>query len=216
MSDDLKLRQKRAVVVVKVLNKLYPNPSFPLDYTTPLELLVAVVLSARCTDKKVNEVTRNLFIKYKNLDDYANADINEFSQDIKSTGFYKNKAKNIIAAAKKIRDEYDSSIPNDMERLTSLPGIARKSANVILSRVFKKSVGIAVDTHVIRLSQKFGLTENKDQNRIENDLMEAVPKAEWMGFTVRMGHYGRDYSPAHKKNESSDPVSIALIDKKLI
>lgn len=213
---DKETRQKRADVVVQMLKTLFPQVKCALHYATPLELLIAVILSAQCTDKKVNEVTEKLFRKYPTPQAYLNADYEEFCQDIRQTGFYRNKAKNVLATVKKIADEYGGEVPHTMTELITLSGVARKTASIVLGEVFGITEGIAVDTHVIRLSQKFGLTVQKDQGKIEKDLMDVVPKEEWRGFTLRMGNYGRQYSPAHKKSDMSDPVSKVLIGNGLL
>ena len=190
------VRKKRAGKIVKELRKLFPRPKIALKYRSNWELLVTVVLSAQCTDKKVNEVTAKLFRKYRKLDDYLKANQREFEQDIRSTGFYRNKAKNILATAKIVKKKYKRRVPNTMEDLLSLPGVARKTANVILGNAYGVVEGIAVDTHVKRLSRRFGLTREVDPVKIEKDLMEILPKKEWFNFTYRMIEYGRKYCPA--------------------
>lgn len=194
-------RRKRAMVLLRELKKLFPNPKIMLKYSSNWELLVSVVLSAQCTDKKVNEVTKKLFKKYKKLDDYVNASASwrtrrEFENEIRSTGFYRNKAKNILNTAKIVKEKHGGRVPNTMEKLTELPGIARKTANVILGNAFGKVDGIAVDTHVRRLSRRFGLTKETDPNKIEEDLMKLFPKKEWFRLTYRLIEYGRNYCPA--------------------
>ncbi|OGK38779.1 hypothetical protein A3F34_02435 [Candidatus Roizmanbacteria bacterium RIFCSPHIGHO2_12_FULL_44_10] len=203
-------RQERADIVNKTLKKLFPKADTVLHWSNPWELTVAVVLSAQCTDKKVNEVTEKLFKKYSKLADYVNAKEEEFQQGIHSTGFYKAKTRHILGAARKIQDDFGGTVPQTMEELTTLPGVARKTGNVILDRAFGKTVGIAVDTHVIRLSRKFGLTDNTDQNKIEQDLMKLIPPKDWMNYTYRTIEYGRKLSPARKVNDTDDPISIAL------
>lgn len=197
-------------VILTTLERLYPTPKIALNYSNTLELLISVILSAQCTDKKVNEVTEILFQKYPTLDDYLSADIQEFEQDIRSTGFYKNKAKNVLSACRKIKTDFNGEVPQTMEELLTLPGVARKTANVVLSEAFGIYDGIAVDTHVKRLSNKFGLTTSSDPKKIEQDLMKIVPKDEWRNFTLRMIQYGRDYSPARKVKDLDDPISLAL------
>src|SRR3989344_6233027 len=164
-------RKNRAQEIVKKLRELFPKAAIVLKYKNAWELLVAVRLSAQCTDKKVNEVTEKLFKKYRTFADYVNADIKEFEQDVKPTGFYRAKAKSILEAARIIKEKFGGEVPNTMEELLTLPGIARKSANVILGNAFGKVEGIAVDTHVMRLSQKLGLTDHKDPVKIEQALM---------------------------------------------
>jgi len=189
-------QRKRAGKLLAALKKLFPRAEIALTYGNNWELLVAVVLSAQCTDKKVNEVTKVLFKKYRTLDDYARADLAAFAADIRPTGFYRNKAKNILASAKKVKEEFGGKVPKTMEEILTLPGIARKSANVILGNAYGVVEGIAVDTHVMRLSQRFGLTKEKTPEKIERDLMALLPKKEWFGFTYRLIDYGRKYCAA--------------------
>lgn len=189
-------RKNRSAQLVKNLKKLFPRAKIALRYSNNWELFVAVVLSAQCTDKKVNEVTENLFKKYRTLDDYANASLETFAADIRPTGFYRAKAKNILASAKKMKQEFGGRVPRTMNEILTLPGIARKSANVILGNAYGVVEGIAVDTHVMRLSQRFGLTKERTPEKIERDLMEIMPKKEWFGFTYRLIEYGRTYCPA--------------------
>lgn len=203
-------RKKRAAIVVKKLKELFPKSKIVLNYSNHWELLVAVILSAQCTDKMVNKVTEKLFKKYKKLDDYVKAKKEEFEQDIKSTGFYKNKAKNILTAAKIIKDKYSGKIPKTMDEILTIPGVARKTANVVLGNAYGVVEGIAVDTHVRRLSKKFSLTDEDDPVKIERDLMAILPKKEWFNFTYRMIDYGRQYYPAKKNNLNSDPISKEL------
>lgn len=189
-------RKKRAKKLIKELKKLFPNAKMTLCYATNWELLVAVILSAQCTDKKVNEVTSKLFKKYRKLDDYVKAKRLEFEYDIKQTGFYRNKAKNILASAKIVTEVYNGRIPKTMDEMLKLPGVARKTANVVLGNAYGISDGIAVDTHVIRLTRRFNLTDEKDPVKIERDLMKIVPKKEWISFTHYVIEYGRNFCPA--------------------
>lgn len=176
---------------VDELNRLFPDGKIELDFSNPWELLVAVVLSAQCTDVRVNMTTKILFKKYKTLDDYANSSPENFAKDISSINFFNNKAKNIIAAAKIVQEKFDGIVPDTMDELLSLPGVARKSANVILGTVYEKVEGIIVDTHIKRLSQKFELVDSTDPVKIERELMEILPKKDWYNFGVRMVLYGR-------------------------
>jgi len=194
--EDIIKRKKKAEKIVRKLKKLFPNAKVSLNHTTNWEFLVAVILSAQCTDKKVNEVTSKLFKKYKKLDDYVNADLKEFEQDIHSTGFYRNKAKNILATAKIIKEKHSGRVPKTMEEMLALPGVARKTANVVLGEAFGVVEGIAVDTHVRRLTRLLGLTKETNPNKIEKDLMSILPRKEWKDFTIRMIEYGRKYCPA--------------------
>jgi endonuclease-3 len=203
---EIKKIKEKALKIIKVLKRLFPTAKIALNYSNPWELLVAVVLSAQCTDKKVNEVTEKLFKKYKTLDDYIKANPREFEQDIKSTGFYKNKAKNILATARIINEKFNGRVPKTMEELLTLPGIGRKSANVILGNAYGIVEGIAVDTHVRRLAKKLGLTKNTDPDKIEKDLMQIIPKKYWFPFTYWLIEYGRKYCPARPHNHNNCPL----------
>lgn len=206
MEISLKARKKKAVKIVRILKKLFPKAKIALRYSNNWELLVAVMLSAQCTDKKVNEVTEKLFKKYKTLDDYVRADKREFEKDIRSTGFYRNKAKNILAAAKIIKKKYGGRVPKTMGELTSLPGVARKTANIVLGNAYGIVQGIAVDTHVRRLARLCDLTRENDPDKIEKDLMEILPHREWFNFNMRLVAYGRTYCPARPHNHSLCPL----------
>ena len=195
-------KRKKAEKIVNELKILFPNPKTTLVYKNPVELLVAVILSARNTDKKVNEVSKKLFRKYKSVKAYKNADLKELEKDLSSLGLFRQKAKFIKQTAKIIDEKYKGKIPKTMEGLTKLPGIGRKSANIILGRLYEVVVGIAVDTHVIRLSRLFGLTNNKDPNKIEQDLIKILPKKEWLDFTNLMIAYGRKYCKASCKHQN--------------
>jgi len=203
---EIKKLKEKALKIIKILKRLFPNAKIALNYKNPWELLVAVVLSAQCTDKKVNEVTEKLFKKYKTLDDYIKANPREFEQDIKSTGFYKNKAKNILATARVIKEKFNGQVPKKMGELLTLPGIGRKSANVILGNAYGIVEGIAVDTHVRRLAKKLGLTKNTDPDKIEKDLMQIIPKKYWFPFTYWLIEYGRKYCPARPHNHNNCPL----------
>lgn len=204
---EIKRRRRKALTIIRTLKSLFPNPKIALKYRNPWELLVAVQLSAQCTDKKVNEVTEALFKKYRTLDDYAKASIKEFQKDIKPTGFYRNKAKNILGAAKMLKEKFHGKIPRTMQEMLSLPGIGRKSANVILGNVYGVVEGIAVDTHVLRLSKKLGLTDNDTPEKIERDLMKIIPRKEWFPITYRLIDYGRKYCTARPHNHENCPLS---------
>lgn len=192
---------------MKELHRLFPKAQTTLRYSNNFELLVSVVLSAQCTDKMVNKVTEKLFKKYKTLDDYAKAEKGEFEKDIRSTGFYKNKAKNILSAAKLIKERFGGKVPDTMEKLLTLPGVARKTANIVLYNAYGKIEGVAVDTHVMRLSKLHGLTTHDDPSKIEKDLMEILQKKEWMDFTYRLIDYGRKYCPARPHDHANCPLS---------
>jgi endonuclease-3 len=183
--------RERVKEIIKLLKQEYPGAKIALEYSNPLELLVAVILSAQCTDKRVNEVTRTLFKKYKEPADYAYVPLEELEQDIKPTGFYKNKAKNIQAAANMILEKFNGKIPNKMEDILKLPGVARKTANIVLGNAYGIVEGIAVDTHVKRLSQRLGLTKEKNADKIEEELMSVVPREDWFKFTYLLIDHGR-------------------------
>lgn len=182
---------KRVNKVSSILKKQYPDARISLDFSNKFELLVAVILSAQCTDARVNIVTKNLFKLYRNIADYARADTRILERYIRSCGFYHNKARSIIGCARLIIKDFSGRVPGDMVSLLKLPGIARKSANVILFNGFRKQEGIAVDTHVIRLSGRLKLSSSKDPKRIEQDLMRALDKSEWGVFSLRLITHGR-------------------------
>lgn len=190
--------KKRAETIIKLLKKEYPSPKLALNFSNPLELLVATILSAQCTDERTNMVTRDLFKKYRTAKDYANADLKIFEDDIRQTGFYKNKAKNIIATCQKIIKEFNGKVPQKMEHLITLPGVGRKTANIVLTFAFNKMEGIAVDTHVRRLSQRLGLSKNYDPEKIEQDLIEIIPKKHWGEFSSLIIEHGRKICLARK------------------
>lgn len=192
--------------MLRMLKKLFPKTGMALRYGNNWELLVAVVLSAQCTDKKVNEVTEKLFTKYRTLDAYARADRKEFENDIRPTGFYRNKAKNILAAARMVKERFGGKIPRTMEEMIAIPGVARKTANVVLGNAYGIVEGIAVDTHVRRLARLHGLTDHSDPVKIERDLMEIVPKKEWFLLTYRFIDYGRAYCPARAHDHARCPL----------
>lgn len=202
-----KERTLRVKKMNAVLKKLYPNPRIALDYGNPWELLVAVQLSAQCTDERVNKVTQSLFQKYRTLEDYATASQGEMEKAVFQCGFYRNKAKNIRGAAKVVLEKHGGEVPRTMEELLSLPGVARKTANVILSNLYEVHEGIAVDTHVRRFAIRFDLSDFKDPVHIERDLMEIMPKKEWWYFNHRLVHYGRDMCPARKHDCMNHPLT---------
>ncbi len=208
--EDILDRKERAKIVNQQLTKLFPEPKVELNYSNVWELLVAVILSAQCTDKRVNIVTEKLFKKYPTITDYCNVSSEEFEKDVASINFFRNKTKNILAAAKLIHNSFGGVVPKTMAELMSVPGVARKTANVILNDGYDIQEGIIVDTHVIRLSNKFKLTDEKDPVKIERDLMEIVPKKEWKYFSHRLVHYGRRISKARHTLSNDDPVSVAL------
>lgn len=209
-------RKKRADIVIGELKKLFPTSQTALTYSNDWELLVSVILSAQCTDKKVNEVTSKLFKKYVSLEAYCHVLLEEFEQDIKSIGLYKSKAKNILKTAAILSEKYNTQIPDSIDELMKLPGVGRKTANVVLSAVHGIHEGIAVDTHVRRLSQKFKLTKEKTPEKIEKDLVKLIPQPLWGWFTNAMIDYGRQYSPARKYDDDSDPISQQLQQQNIL
>ncbi len=190
--------KQRALEVIKLLEEEHPDAKIALIYSNPFELLVATILSAQCTDQRVNLVTKTLFKKYAKAEDYAKADLKELEQDIRSTGFYHNKAKNIKNASNLLVEKFNSRVPCTMEELLELPGVARKTANIVLSNACGVVEGIAVDTHVRRLAQRLGLTENEDPIKIENDLMVIVPRNNWARVTDLLIFHGRRICTAKK------------------
>lgn len=198
--------QVRIARVVETLEKTYPDAKVALNFFNPLECLIATVLSAQCTDKRVNIVTSELFKKYRTAKEYATADLHEFEQDIRSTGFYRNKAKNIIAAARIIVEQHGGKVPCTMEELIALPGVARKTANIVLSNSFGIVEGIAVDTHVKRLSFRLGFTKEKNPEKIEQDLMKMLPEDKWFPFAYVLIDHGRAVCQAKKPLCGECPV----------
>ena len=183
--------QTQTKKIIAALKKTYPNAHCELNFSNPLELLIATILSAQCTDKRVNIVTAELFKKYRTAKDYADADIAELEAAIRSTGFYKNKARNIKAACRDIVEKYGGKVPQTMEELVQLGGVGRKTANVVLGNAFDINVGVVVDTHVARLSGRLGLTREKTPEKIEQALMKLVPQADWTLFSHLLIWHGR-------------------------
>lgn len=207
----VKNRRQRARAVIAKLKKLFPNAGIVLKYSNHWELLVAVILSAQCTDKQVNKVTAKLFKKYRSLDDYVRASarrlaIRKFEQDIKPCGYYRMKAKHILAAARAIKEKHGGRVPKTMSELVALPGVGRKTANVVLGNAYNVVEGIAVDTHVRRLAYRFGLTDHHDPARIERDLMQIVPRKDWFTLTYLLIEYGRKYCVARAHNHGACPL----------
>jgi len=205
--ETLRERKKKAIRVLGVLKKLFPDAGMVLNYSNNWELLVAVMLSAQCTDRQVNKVTEKLFKKYNTLHDYLDADLREFEKDIYSTGFYHSKAKHILAAAKMVKEKFGGKIPRTMNEIMMLPGVARKTANVVLGNAYGIVEGIAVDTHVKRLARVLGLSDQTDPNQIEKDLMAVIPKKDWFVTTYRLIGYGRKYCPAKRHNHKECPLT---------
>ena len=206
LPDELPRLRRRWQKMSRVLRKLFPHAHIALNFRTNWELLVAVELSAQCTDKKVNEVTQALFKKYRTLDDYVRADRRAFERDIRATGFYRNKAKNILAAAKTVRETYKGKLPRTMEEMLTIPGVGRKSANVILGNAYGVVDGIAVDTHVKRLAGVLGLSREKTPEKIEQDLMQIIPHKDWFRATYELIEYGRNYCPARPHKHELCPL----------
>jgi endonuclease-3 len=190
--------QQRAKKVIELLEEQFPDAKTALNYTNPLEMLVATMLSAQTTDQRVNIVTQTLFKKYRTAEDYANADLKELEQNVHSTGFYHNKARNLKKCCQLLVERFNSKVPSTMEELLELPGVARKTANIVLYNAYGKIAGIAVDTHVRRLSQRLGLTQQKDPEKIEQDLMQITPKEKWMELTDLLIFHGRQVCIAKK------------------
>ncbi len=177
--------------ILERLRTKYPGAKYELNWTTPLELLVATILAAQCTDERVNRVTATLFVKYPGPRAYLDVDVTELEEDLRPTGFYKNKAKAVRGACQVILDEFRGEVPRTMEELITLPGVARKTANVVLNTAFDIPSGVIVDTHVQRVSQRMGLSEESKPDEIEKDLMRIVPKSEWTFFGPAMVLHGR-------------------------
>ena len=201
MPDDKEaylLADKDVKKLLRGLRKLYPDADCELRHSSPLELLVATILSAQSTDQRVNQVTEHLFAKYKTAADYAAADPEVFEQEVRSTGFYRNKTKLVLGAAKRMVEAYGGEVPGTLEELVTLPGVARKTANLVLGTAFGKPTGVVVDTHVTRLSYRLGLTRQKNPVKIEQDLMAAVPKKDWIFLGHAVILHGRRVCKARK------------------
>lgn|SRR3989338_2965482 len=201
------MKLSRAQQIIAELEKMFPRAGMLLAFSNQWELLVAVMLSAQCTDKKVNEVTARLFKKYPRLNDYIAADTREFERDIFQTGFYHQKAKHILAAARLLAEEFGGAVPRTMEELLTLPGVGRKTANVVLGNAFGIAVGIAVDTHVRRLARVFGLTAHTDPEKIEQDLMALIPREKWFHATYLLIEYGRAHCIARPHAHDQCPLA---------
>ena len=206
----IKVNKEEAAQRVKkiwpILKKTYPGAKIALKFKDPLELLVSTILSAQCTDVRVNMVTKDLFKKYKSAADWAGADLKQIEEGIRSTGFFRNKAINIKGACTRIVEQYDGKVPDTMEELLTLPGVGRKTANCVLGDAFGIP-GITCDTHVIRLSRRMGLSENSDPVKLEFDLAEIVPKRNWTAFSHLVITHGRNICKARKPNCSECPVA---------
>ena len=204
-----KVRTERMNKMLAVFKKMFPEPISDLKYTTDFEFLIAVALSAQCTDKQVNIVTEKLFKKYPTIESYANANVAEFEQDIFSTGFYKNKTKNSIAAAKIVLEKFAGKLPQTLKELETIPGVGRKTANVLLGNLYGIAEGIAVDTHVMRIARKFDLVDAPfTPVSMERDLMEITPQREWNNLNHYMVLYGRYNAPAHAREVHDELTKI--------
>jgi endonuclease-3 len=198
---------ERAPVIIKRLQKAHPHATVALRASNPLEMLVATILSAQCTDERVNKVTETLFQKYRTPQDYLDVPEEELANDIRSTGFFNQKTRSIRGACRVIVDEFGGEVPGTMEELITLPGVARKTANIVLGNSFGTVVGIAVDTHVRRVSQRLGFTEHEDPDKIEQDLMRLIPKRQWFPFTYVLIDHGRTVCVARTPRCAECPVS---------
>ncbi len=205
--ESLKARTERTAAIVALLGEAYPDAHCALNHRNPLQLLVATILSAQCTDVRVNIVTRGLFARYKTAADFAAASQEQLEGDIRSTGFFRNKAKSIRGAAARIESEFGGRVPETMDELLTLPGVARKTANVVLGTAFGINEGVVVDTHVSRLSQRLGLSKQTDPKKIEPDLMKLVPQDQWGRFSHLLIFHGRRCCTARKPKCADCPVS---------
>ncbi|MGP0127976.1 MAG: endonuclease III [cyanobacterium endosymbiont of Rhopalodia musculus] len=193
-------KKQRALGILTLLKHIYPDATCSLVYDSPVQLLIATILSAQCTDERVNKVTPNLFLKFPDASSLAQADREELEALIRPTGFYRNKAKNIQGSCQKIVQEFDGKVPQKMEELLSLPGVARKTANVVLAHGFGLNLGVTVDTHVKRLSRRLELTKETNPVKIERDLMKLLPQHDWENFSIRIIYHGRATCRARKPN----------------
>lgn len=198
--------RERTAEIIRILDKTYPNVTCALHHKNAWELLVATILSAQCTDKRVNEVTPGLFEKYPTIEDFAHARQEVLAQDIRSTGFFNNKAKSVIGAAKKILNDFGGEIPRTLEELITVPGAARKTANVVLGTAFGIASGVVVDTHVSRISNRLDLTKNSDAVKIEMDLQKIIPHEHWIQFSHQMIHFGRGICVARSPKCAECPL----------
>jgi endonuclease-3 len=192
--------------IMSILEKLYPEAKTALKYENAFQLLIATILSAQTTDERVNKVTPSLFKKFKTPSDFASVSVEEIAKEIKSVNFYRNKARNIKKLSEILVKEFNGKLPDKMEELIKLPGVARKTANVVLSQAFKKAEGIVVDTHVRRVSQRLGLTDNIDAEKIEKDLMKIIPRENWIDFPFRLILFGRNICKAKNPDCKNCPL----------
>ncbi|MBD1852350.1 endonuclease III [Leptolyngbya sp. FACHB-711] len=203
----LSARKQQALEILVRLKRLYPEAPCTLDYETPVQLMVATILSAQCTDERVNQVTPALFRRLPDAEAFANADVAEIESLVRSTGFYRNKAKNIQAACRLIMTQFGGEVPQRMEDLLTLPGVARKTANVVLAHAFDIHAGVTVDTHVKRLSGRLGLTKETDPLKIERDLMKLLPQPDWENWSIRLIYHGR--AVCNARNPACDVCALA-------
>ena len=199
--------EQRAPEIIRILSETYPDAKVALRFSNPLEMLVATILSAQCTDEKVNEVTETLFAKYRTCEDYLRVPEDELKRDIKPTGFFNQKATSIREACRRIVEVYDGKVPDTMEDLITLRGVARKTATIVLGNAYGKVVGIAVDTHVKRVSNRLGFTQQSDPDKIEQDLMRLIPKERWFDFTYVLIDHGRNVCVARRPKCELCPVN---------
>jgi endonuclease III len=190
--------KRHAAQIVRALRRDYPDVTCALEHANPLQLLIATILSAQCTDERVNTVTRTLFRKYPAAADLAVLPLPKLEQEIRSTGFFRNKSKSIQACCQQLVDRYEGEVPDDMDRLVELPGVGRKTANVVMGTAFRQATGVVVDTHVTRISRRLGMTRESTAEKIERDLMAVLPKKEWIDFSHRVIHHGRQVCQARK------------------
>jgi endonuclease-3 len=198
--------RQRIADIMGRLDETYPDASCSLEFTDPLQLLISTQLSAQCTDERVNIVTQDLYRKYRTVDDFADADQAELERDIYSTGFYRNKARNIIACCRTLREEYGGRIPDTLEEMLQLPGVGRKTANLVLFTVYGVP-GLVIDTHAKRLAYRMGLTRETEPEKVERDLMRKIPKERWGAFSHQLVHHGRAFCDARKPNCGDCPIS---------
>lgn len=203
--ESLRKKKERAKLIFEILDPLYTYEKTALEYRSPLELLIATILSAQCTDRQVNQVTKTLFKKYRKAEDYLRVPVVELERDIRSTGFYKNKAKSIKGCCRTLLDVYGGEVPSTMEELLLLPGVGRKTANCVLGAVFNVP-GVVVDTHVKRLSMRLGLTESDNPDKIERDVQKLLPEERWRRFSDILIYHGRAICTARKPDHGRCPI----------
>ncbi len=199
-------KKEKVINILEIFDQLYPGAECSLEYETPLQLLISTQLAAQCTDARVNLVSKELYKKYRGVEDFANAELAELEQDIKPTGFYRNKAKNIIACCKQLLEKHQGKIPDNMEDLLKLPGVGRKTANLVLYEIYGIQ-GVVVDTHAKRLTNHIGLTKNQDPEKIEYDLQKIVPKERWADFCHKLVFHGRAVCNARKPDCENCKIS---------